>query len=297
MDMEKDSDLKQSYAALDLPETASREEVEKRFDILVRQARSKSPEEFEPIAKAYKNIIGTLDKLKFEELTKKKYAKFRGFAGPAERIDDFFRLYKGRVFIALLAVIVLVFGVNTYLNHRAEQERLAKLPPIDLSVMLLGDFTQLENAEGTASLEQALKAPFPEWKRVTALLSYLPPQGVTQTSLALQQKAMLQLSTETPDLFIMDKESFAWIVKSSALISLDAEAAGPLKPWINEANTKKDKREEDSSEHIYGIDVSGTPLAANLPLAHSGVILGIRDGAAHKENALKFIEQYMKSKP
>ncbi|WP_068619511.1 J domain-containing protein [Paenibacillus tuaregi] len=294
--MEKDPDLKISYEVLGLPETASREEVEKRFEVLARQYRSKPSEEFEPIVKAFKNITNTQDRLKVEELTRKKYAKYKAFAGTAEKIDDFFRLYKGRVFIALIALIVLIFGVNAYLNHRAEQERLAKLPPVDLSVMLMGNFIQLENQDSTASLEAALKAPFPDWKRVTALISYLPAEGAAQTSVALQQKALLQLSTETPDIFIMDKQSYAWIVKSSALIPLDAEVSGRFKPWLKDAQILKASRDEETSEHIYGIDVSNTPLAAKLPLAHSGVILGIRDGAAHKDKALNFIEQYLKSK-
>ncbi|MNU43274.1 hypothetical protein D3C71_320530 [compost metagenome] len=296
MDMDNDSDLKHSYEVLDLPDTASREEVEKRLDILVRQYRSKPSEEFEPIAKAYRNITGTQDRQKFEELSRKKYAKYKGFAGPAEKIDDFFRLYKARVFVGLIALIVVIVGINAYLNHRAEQERLAKLPPVDLSVMILGDFSPLGGQEGTAAIEESLKAPFPEWKRVTALLSYLPKQGLGQASMALQQKALLQLSTETPDLFIMDKDSYDWIAKSSALMNLDAEAKRRLRPWLKESQVLKDKQEDSSVEHIYGIDVSNSPLAAKLQLTHTEVILGIRDGAAHKEQALHFIEQYLKGK-
>ncbi|WP_433943551.1 molecular chaperone DnaJ [Paenibacillus sp. SN-8-1] len=298
MDMDNDSDLKHSYEVLDLPDNSSREEVEKRFDILVRQYRSKPSEEFEPIAKAYRNITETQDRKKFDELTKQKYAKYKSFAGPAEKIDDFFRLYKGRVFAGLIALVVVIVGINAYLNHRAEQERLAKLPPVDMSVMILGDFSSSDGQEDTAAIEESLKAPFPEWKRVTALLSYLPKQGLGQASMALQQKALLQLGTERPDLFIMDKESYAWISNSSALMNLDAEAKGRLSPWLKESQALKAKQVDNPAEHIYGIDVSNSPLAAKLKLklTHSELILGIRDGAVHKEQALHFIEQYLKGK-
>ncbi|USB32179.1 molecular chaperone DnaJ [Paenibacillus sp. YPG26] len=294
--MNNDSDLKHSYDVLGLPDNAAREEVEKRFDILVRQYRSKPSEEFEPIAKAYRNITGTQDRQKFEELTRQKYAKYKGFAGPAEKIDDFFRLYKGRVLAGLIALIAVIVGLNAYLNHRAEQERLAKLPPVDLSVMVLGDFSSTGAEGDTSALEESLKAPFPEWKRVTALLSYLPKQSLGQATMAMQQKALLQIGTERPDLFLMDKEAYTWISNSNALMNLDNEAKSRLKPWLKESQALKAKQLDDPAEHIYGIDVSNSPLAAKLQLTHTGLILGVRDGAEHKEQALHFIEQYLKAK-
>lgn len=108
------------------PKTRPRN-VDKAFDILLRKSRSRQQDdrfeqEYEAKVKAYKMIIEAEERSKVEEMSRQRYAKWGKFAGTAEKIDDFFRLYKTHCIIALVAVIAIVFGLNAYLDHREEQK-------------------------------------------------------------------------------------------------------------------------------------------------------------------------------
>ncbi|MBP2001224.1 hypothetical protein J2Z69_002267 [Paenibacillus shirakamiensis] len=289
--------LHQAFEILGLPEGSSRQDVEKRFEILVRQYRGRPSEQFEPIAKAYRTITSTEDQQAIDEITREKYAKFKGFAGPAERIDDFFRLHKYKVIIAAIALIAIIFGTRSYLDYRAEQDRLAKLPPIDLSFMIVGEFAQSSGKEEMTEIETGLLQPFPDWHRVTALLTYLSSEGQGQMGMAMQQKAMVQLATEKLDLFIMDKSTFEWIGGGGGLISLDDQMSS-LSTKLKPDQLLKLKRQDDTDdtkEHVYGINVTNSPLAKALPLKYKDFIIGIKTGAQHPEKAMEFLKTYAAS--
>jgi hypothetical protein len=167
--------LKKAYELLGLPEDASREEVERVFDIELKKSRAKSSEnDFEAKLKAYKLITGSDDRQKIEEKSRKRYQKWGKLAGTAEKVEDFFRLYRTHVIVGIIAIIVLTVATVTFVNHRQEQKRLAALPPIDLSIMYLGGFMSDMDNGGDTALEQAMLDQFPEWKRLKLTMTYLP---------------------------------------------------------------------------------------------------------------------------
>ncbi|MGG6311297.1 molecular chaperone DnaJ [Paenibacillus macerans] len=301
--MNKDN-LKQAYELLGLPENASREEVEKAFDILLRKSRSRtqdgSSEEYDRQVKAYKLIIQAEEQQKIAELSRKRYGKWGKFAGTAEKVDDFFRLYKNYVIIGLIALVVIIFGTNAYLDHREEQRRLAALPPVDLSVLMIGNFITDEENGGIDALEQAMAAQIPGFKRVEIELVFLPPQGeagMGSADMAYQQKAMAVVATSSPDIYITDKGSFEWLARGSAFLNLDEEAAGELKPVLHGDDAVKTKTDEDTAEHVYGIDVTDSELVNQLPLAKQEMIIGLRGDTKNKDKAIQMIEQYLESTP
>jgi len=294
-------ELKKAYETLGLPENASKEEVEKAFERVLRKSRSKSAgaesgeNEYELKLRAYKTIVEHEERSKINEMSRKRYDKWGKFAGTAEKIDDFFRLYRTHVIISVIAVIVLVAGTVAFINHREEQKRLAALPPVDLSIMFVGNYMSDQNQGGDEGLEQAMTAQFPEWKRLEVLLTYLPPQGqgVGTTEIAYQQKAMAVVATETPDIYILDESSFKWLGGGGVLEPLDEEAEGVLKPLLKEDSLVKGRTEEDTEDRIYGIRVSDSALAKELPLAMDDMIVTLRIDSKNKDKALHFIERYL----
>ncbi|MNY81683.1 hypothetical protein D3C86_2233670 [compost metagenome] len=56
----------------------------------------------------------------------------------------------------------------------------------------------------------------------------------------------------------------------------------------------KAKAAEDAAEHVYGIDLSSSPLVHKLPLKSIDFIYGIRVGGNNDTKALQFITNYIK---
>lgn len=298
------TDLKQAYETLGLPENASREDVEKAFDLQLRKSRSRQQDvnltdgkesEFSIKLKAYKLIVEYEDRLIIQGKNQERYSKWGRLSGTAEKVDDFFRLYKFHVIISVIAVIVLIFGINAFIDHREEQKRLAALPPIDLSILYIGNFITNDASGRTDELEKAMTEQFPEFQRLSIQLNYLPPEGegAGGANIAYQQKAMAILATERPDIYIMDKSTIEWIGRSGVLQNLDAEAEGVLKPLLTTNNAIKVQTEDDTTEHIYGIDVSNSPLFNQLPIGKQEAIVTIRDGSNSLDKAILFIQRYL----
>ncbi|WP_138496335.1 J domain-containing protein [Paenibacillus pinistramenti] len=297
-------ELRNAYETLGLEEGAPREEVNKKYDLYVRKFRSRgrtadpdAEDPFEKINQAYRYIINYEDSQVIDQKRQERFGKWGRFAGQAEQLDDFLRLHRTKILVSLIAAVVLIIGISMYVSHRQEQERLAKLPPADLSVMFVGNFVLPEGDDSNEALEQSLLAPFSDWKRITAKVSYFPGDGVSsgQMGMALQQKAQIDVMTEKPDLYIMDKSSFAWLAQGGALQNLDSYADGELKSLLSSDEVVKESTEEDTSSHIYGIDLSNSSLASSLAIGKTDMIVGIRGGTELSGNTLKFIKSYLEA--
>lgn len=300
----RDEQLKQAYEILGLKEGAPREELNKRYDLLLRQFRSHgkasgNDREFEEINKAYKLIIELEDAAIVEQKRKEHYAKYGKLAKPAEKVDDFLRLHKIKVLISLIAVIVIIVAVVGIVNHKQEQDRLAKLPPIDLKISYIGNFSLADGSEAQKELEQAMLKPLPDWKRLELKVTYLPQDATSagQYGVAMQQKAQLEVMTEKPDIYILDKSSFEWLANGAALESLDSYAAGELKSLLPENAALKTKTEYDEEEHIYGIDVTNSSLAKELPIGKQDMIIAVRIENEISDKTLQFIKAYLQAEP
>ncbi|WP_019638153.1 hypothetical protein [Paenibacillus fonticola] len=288
-------DLKKSYERLGLPENASREDVEKAFDMVLRKSRSRKSadegnDEYELSLQAYKRITQHEDQRQIEQASKERFGKWGKFAGTAEKVDDFFRIYKTRVIIGIIAVLVLIFGINAFVDYRAEQKRIAALPPLDLSILLIGNFmTDESEGDGMNALEQALLEQFPEWNRVDINLTYIPEQG----EMVYRQKAMAVIATEKPDMYILDGPTFDWISLGGGFPSLQEESEGVLKPYLPESAKVLAQSEEDPRELVYGINLSDSTLADKLPLGKKEMIATVGWNEERRENAILFIRRYL----
>ncbi|MFP4979248.1 molecular chaperone DnaJ [Paenibacillus sp. CN-4] len=290
------NEIKDAYKRLGLPEDISREDLNKRFDLLLKKRKSGSlaEEEVEEEIRAYRLILDYWRNEDIREAENKRLAKWGKLAGPVRKTEDFFRKYKTHTLITLIAVVVLTAGLMTYLNHREEQKRLAALPPVDLSIVFLGNYRAHDMNGETEALEQAILEAFPEWKRVEAKITYLPPSegGGGGMDFAYMQKAVVELATERPDLYIMDDASFEWLSPQEGLENLDDRIAS-MKVGLTEDLLKKARTESDTEDHVYGIDIGKGPDVKNWPLDYSGLIAGVRADAEHHDKAIQFIERFV----
>lgn len=296
--------MKEAYERLDLTEDASRDELEERYTLLMKQFRSeqrRNPDNadeiearFSEITKAYKFILEEEHRRSVEEMARQRYAKFKGFAGTAEKIDHFLRYYRFHLLGAIAVIGIIVYAVISFINHQEEKQRLASLPPVDLSVMFLGTYMLGDAGTDFTPIEEAILAQFPEWRRVEVTLTYVPPlDSNNPQDAAMLQKALLMLSTERPDMYIMDQNAFHWVGHQGMLQSLEPALQGELQDLVVPDQILSASIEEDGPEAPVLIDIMGSQLEEQLPLLRNEYYAGIRESAERSEQAVTFIKRYL----
>ncbi|MNM11627.1 hypothetical protein D3C81_217890 [compost metagenome] len=292
--------VKEAYEFLGLPEEVQMEEVNRRFDMLLKRRRSIGAPgtaealAFEKEVQAYRLILDTHAKQEVEEAESSRLQKYGRFAGTARRLEDFFRLYRTQVIIGIIAVAVLIGGGIAYKNHLDKQRYLASLPPVDLNIMFLGNFMAEDDPEGDgAPLEAAILKSFPDWKRVETRLIPLTSNGGA-TEVAYRQKAMAEMSVDPPDLVVLDKDTLAWLAQGDGLETLKDSW---LTEWLGGKNgegvVEKAVDADDGIEAVYGINFTDSKLAASLPVLHNDtkLIAGVFANSKNHDKALEFLKE------
>ncbi|PAD74964.1 J domain-containing protein [Paenibacillus campinasensis] len=298
--------MKEAYERLNLPENASREELEERYTLLMKQFRSeqrRNPDNaeeiearFSEITKAYKFILEEERRRSVEEMARQRYAKFKGFAGTAEKIDHFLRYYRFHLLGAIAVIGILVYAIISFINHQEEKQRLASLPPVDLSVMFLGTYMLGDAGTDYTPIEEAILDQFPEWQRVEVTVTYVPPlDSSNPQDAAMLQKALLMLSTERPDMYIMDENAFNWVGHQGMLQNLEPLLQGELKDLTASEQMLSAPIEEGGPEVPVLIDLMSSQLEEQLPLLRNEYYAGISHGAERIEQSVTFIKRYLEN--
>lgn len=295
-------DLKKQYEILGLPEFADKEEVEKRYSLLLRRERSRqkleAPDEassqengldFEQVTAAYKQILAYEDQKFTEAFNEQEYGKYKKLSGQAQKVDHFWRYYKYHTIGAIAAVALLIYGIISFIDHQEEKKRLASLPPIDVSVMFMGTFGMKENDDKFDRINDALLEAFPDWSRFDSNIIFVPNDDMNQ--MAYLQKATVILATEIDDLYVMDEAMLHWIGQQGAFLDLGEEPM--LAPFLTEQNSKKFAIQEDPTERIYAVDLGQTEFVNDVPVLGQNFYVGIRINAKNPEKAKEFLKHYL----
>lgn len=264
-------ELKEAYQLLDLPEDASEELIEKRYDLLLRKARNmarqqpgkEADEYLSQINQAYRTIRRTFEEK--EEVDKPQKSPF------VEKLEHFWEYYKLHTLGVILGIALIVVIVQTVIDKVQE----ANLPPPDMEVLMIGNFFHLE----ADPLKEELLAAFPEWENMRITLSPLSFDVNMGPDYALLQRAIVMLATERPHIFIVDKNTFDWMVPQQPFLPLDA-LKSDLISRIPEDKYVWARTEEDESDHVYGIDGSTYQLLSSIHVNQLEVIVAV---AANKE--------------
>lgn len=287
-------ELKKAYETLGLPEGAAREQVEKQYELLLKKARTRQmrasevhgdpPLDLQAINRAYKLLTEAAQET-------------ASAGGPAaqkhpllEKLEHYFYYYKFHMLGALVLIVLIIFSVKGYMDQRAEREALAKLPPAAATVSFFGDFYIAD----TDKIGSYLAGQIPGWQRVAVSLTQVPKEIKSDFDVALQQKSVIALISEHPDVYIMDSNTFKSLMAQGALLSLD-EYASAFQPYMTEANAYRGQAEGDRSPQLYGLDVTGSSLFQTFPIRGEQKIVGIRRDSQQRENAVKLITWLLQS--
>ncbi|MCU6707550.1 hypothetical protein M6D81_02410 [Paenibacillus sp. J5C_2022] len=309
--------MKKAYAILGLDEGSSKEEVEKRYTTLLKRERSRTKEQrnesvtgkyqqqetdFKTITEAYRLILAYEDRKVTDAFNEKEYGKYKRFSGQAQKMDHFWRYYRFHTIGAIILIALIIYGINSYIDKREHEKFLASLPPVDLTISMMGTFMEPDTKEQTGPerdeyyndrLGQSLLKSFPEWKRIEHSLVFVPQDEASQY--AHLQKAIVTLMSEHPDIYIVDKFMFNWIGGQNVFLNLGDTPQ--LAEQLTDDTAMKLQAEGDAAAQIYGVDLKESQLADDLNMLYADLIVAVRANANNPEKALEFIETYLKTIP
>lgn len=282
-------DLKEAYKIMGVPETATREEVEKQYAVWVRKdralKRSQTTDEdfnFAKVNEAYKVITNHYYEL--ENQTKPQRDP------RVEKLDHFWTYYKYHVFGAIILLIGIVYIVSSVIEHQQEKKYLASLPDPDVTMMMFGDFFEPD----IAKIEESILLSETDWQRVVVSHTQVPAEIKDQFDIALQQKAVVALATDRSDVYMVDNSNHQMLVNQGLFQPLD-EYEERLKAIVGEENlvyartepSGLDPDEQPGEYHLYTVKLPNSQLYSFL---NEEIRAGIHVGSENIENSLRLIE-------
>lgn len=277
--------LEEAHAVLGLPATASSEEVEERYFLLLKKAKTGQDIDVDKVSRAYRTIVEAMREQKVQELEKQYY----GDAVWKRKWAEFWAKHRTTVIASIVVLVVAGMFLQTYLDQRARRIAEANRPPIDVYVMFVGEFYHQNEEE----LPDRMLADFPAWQRVDALISLAPENPRDPYEVAALQKNVIMLMSEKPDVYIADNHNFNSLLFQSAFLPLD-DLAGQFPA----DKLLRGKTEQDETIRVYGIDVSDSPLFAKWGILDKGErFIGLRYDTERPEQALAFIRKLLAENP
>lgn len=199
-----------------------------------------------------------------------------------KKVENYFYHYKYHTIIGIaLLFFVISFGY-TLVKGQIERVQEANRPPADVEILLFGNYHLIVEKP---IVEDELTELFPGWDiRLNA--EYAPPEPKTHEDIGAQQRSMVVIATERPDMYIFDEHQLKKFIND-----------GTFHPYQDEfieqfpENKLHSGLSEEGELQVYGIDISDSPIFKDTELADASKIAVIRDGAHSVEKSLELIEK------
>jgi len=276
-------EVKDAYKLLGVREGAGRDEIEKRFAVLLKKHRMSIKEgsenasevNMEEIINAYNFLMGYEVKgAEEQEVDRKPNPLLQKIGVDEKKARNFFYYYKFHIVIGVIVLIVLVTTLRGCLTRVAP----------DLNIAFVGEFFYSD----TDGFETAIENKLPEVKEVGIDGAILSEKLDGQQEYAMQMKAVVIFAGGDTDVFILDRPNFEKYAGMGAFMSLD-ELVQDLGIDRNKNRSNVLKAEEEQVEHLYGIDVSSSPLFDKGGIAGKERIAAVNVRAKHYRNAVRLI--------
>ncbi len=279
-------EAKNAYEILGVKENASRDEIVRRYDILLKKYRAGfqgDPDShdgtysFEEISEAYNFIMGYETGEPVEEKPQRTIIPgpiLRKLNVDEKKVNNFFYYHKNHIIIGILAVLIIAYSLKGCIGQ---------VKP-DLNIAYMGDFV-ISNQD---ILAQNVKSAIPELKAVGVDGAVLSGKSDSEQDIAMQQKAMILFAAADVDVFILDRTSFERFGKQNAFLSLD-DMVDVLKIDRTKNKANMLKANEDTTEHLYGIDVTGSSVFKGTGIESKGKIAAVSVRVKYRDNANKLL--------
>lgn len=282
-------EMKDAYSILGVKEGAGKDEIVKRFDILLKKYRastlegsdkSKTESELAEINIAYNLLMGYRleDEYELRKLANEpsKNPILKKFNVNEKKLNNYIYYYKYHAIIGFIMLFVMIFTIRGCMNN---------VKP-DINIAFMGDF--FFNEADTNSFENKIKSNMPKLKEIGLEVITLSDKIEGQQAYAMQMKAVTIMAAGDIDVYIMDKANFNKYADKGAFFSLD-EVVRETKSISNHKEYKL-KAESEKTEHIYGIDIGRSDFLNEESFTGKELIVTIGVKAKHRDEALKLVK-------
>ncbi|MDF2925012.1 MAG: molecular chaperone DnaJ [Paenibacillaceae bacterium] len=270
-------DQKTAYSILGLEETATEEEVEQRYTVLLLRNRGRGADgegnapTMEEVNKAYNFIRG----LAIQEEVRKNEPKNKTLG----KIAYIWEYYRWHIFGTIAAVLIIFYTTTSIMDSRREEQRIERA---DLKVTIFADF-QVENPD---PFEVKLLENMKEWQDIHIVSQYAPIEPKDEYGMAMLQKAIVSMAADKADVYIMDKANFDKFGKQEAFLNLGEAPSLASIPNDKRINVVTD----GGATYWAGVDITQNAALQTLKLPNIQKIAVVRINANKKDNAVKALE-------
>ncbi|HHV98328.1 MAG TPA: DnaJ domain-containing protein [Clostridiaceae bacterium] len=277
--------IKDAYEVLGLSENATKEDIEKRYAILLKKYKSVGKddkesnenlnEEFERITDAYNLLMG-FETPEDENVPPKKPNPVLKWLGiDQKKFENFIHYYKFHILGGIAALVILISIINTIVTN---------VDP-DLNVAFVGSIYY----QDTEVFKEKVKDAIPDLNAVGTDSAILYEGMDGQMEIASNMKLTVLFAAAEMDVFITDKQQFDKFVQQGAFEKLD-ELAEELRIEEQGIKAYRAKAAEDEQEHIYGIDLTQNAFLKECGIEGEEIIGAVRVEPKHREEAISLIK-------
>lgn len=270
---------KDAYAVLGLSEGASRNEIEKKYEILFKKykaagSRSEDKKAMDEIIEAYNVLMGYSVELP-DETAVKPNPLLDKMGIDRKKAGNFFYYYK---FHIAGGILLLIFVISLCKSLFFQE-------PVDLKVAFVGEFYYADSE----LLANNIKSAVGGLQGVSIDGAQFAPDMGYEMESAMRNKKLVLMVGENIDIFIVDRANFVDFASQGMFVSLDELAEN----WNvdREANaTNILQAEDDEKEHLYGISVKDNALLKDSGVMGKEAIAAIGVKSQYRMNAEKLME-------
>lgn len=280
-------DTKDAYKILGLPEGSSKDEVIKRYDVLVKKHRNGYKEDgigIEEVDNAYNTIMG-YDMSGRKDMKPKEPNKFSKLLGKITKIDErsienFFHYHKVHIIVTIIALgflYSLIHGIVT------------KVDP-DFYLTSIGEIY----IQDTEKLSSTLKDIIPDLNAPQIDPLFMSEKDQGQQAYAMQMKSMTMLAAGEMDVILVDKANYEKFATQEAFENIDY-----LESILGLKLERKEELKitpEGKSEDIFGIDITNTKFVKENNIQGKEIIAAIRVKAKHTDKSVALLKYILSDK-
>ncbi|NMA66932.1 MAG: DnaJ domain-containing protein [Clostridiaceae bacterium] len=278
-------DIKDAYELLGLSENASKEDIEKRYSILLKKYKNVGTDdkdsnenladEFERVIKAYNLLMG-FETPEEEDVTPKKPNPVLKWLGiDQKKFETFIHYYKFHILGGIAVIVFLAAMIHSIVTNADP----------DLNVAFIGKIFY----QDTKAFEERVMDAMPDLNAVGTDSAIIFEDMEGQMEVASNMKLTVLFSAADMDVFIIDKAQFDRFAQKGAFEKLD-ELAEELKIEEHGIKVHRVKTEDDEQEHIYGIDLTQNAALKECGIEGEEIIGAIRINSKHRDRAISLIK-------
>ncbi len=288
-------DRQKALSILGLPDTASLEDVQKRYEVLFRKFKSIKTDEmgstWEDCEAAYRFLVGInfhdpeAEKRK-KQMTEHPNPILKLLGIDQEKFANFVHYNKWKFLVGALVIILVVSFIISAIN-RVDPD----LKIVCAGELALAQYEPLENA----IIEQIEGAQAVQLQVIP--ISQSGPES--QVEMVSREKLQLEVMVGKNDIFILDLATYRDYAAIGAFVALnDRMDELGIKDYDKEKLEVSEETEDgevSGPPMLYGVDVSNSPLLRDYGLLGDTFIAAMGIAGENPENATVYFKKLIDS--